>query len=90
MVMLWVNLATTLSVSMGWLRGRYVRATLFGGIGGPVAYYSGAKLAAMTAMPDLPGFLGIGLAWAIALPLLYGLRDLLYRRFPDPLKPGCE
>jgi hypothetical protein len=90
MVMLWVNLATTLSVSMGWLRGRYVRAALFGGIGGPVAYYSGAKLGAMTAMPDLPGFLGIGLAWAIALPLLYGLRDLLYRRFPDPLKPGCE
>jgi len=71
MVMLWVNLATTMNVSMGWLSGRYALAAVFGAIGGPAAYYSGAKLGAMTAMPDPGGLAGIGIAWAIAMPLLY-------------------
>jgi hypothetical protein len=81
MVMLWVNLAATMNVSMGWLRSRYALAALFGAIGGPIAYYSGAKLGAMTRLPDAGGLVGIGIAWAVALPLLYGLMDLLYARF---------
>ena len=81
MVMLWVNLATTLNVSMAWLRGRYGLAALSGSIGGPMAYYSGAKLNAMTRLPDPSGLLGIGIAWAIALPLLYGAAKMLKERF---------
>jgi hypothetical protein len=81
MVMLWVNLATTLNVSMGWLRGRYALAAVFGGIGGPMAYYSGAKLGAMTRLPDPGGLLDIGIAWAIALPLLYGAAKIINERF---------
>jgi hypothetical protein len=77
MVMLWVNLASTLNLSMGWLRGRYVLAAVFGAIGGPMAYYSGAKLGAMTRLPELKGLLAIGAAWAIALPLLYVCSTLL-------------
>lgn len=38
MVMLWVNLVTTLNVSMAWLRGRYALSAVFGAIGGPLAY----------------------------------------------------
>jgi hypothetical protein len=82
MVMLWVNLATAMNVSMGWLRGRYKLASLLGAIGGPMAYTSGAKLGAMTAMPGPTGLAAIGLAWAIALPLLYGVMELLYARHP--------
>jgi hypothetical protein len=81
MVMLWVNLAATMNVSMGWLRGRHALAAVFGAIGGPVAYYSGAKLGAMTGLPDAGGLLVIGIAWAIALPVLYGLMDLFYARY---------
>lgn len=81
MVMLWVNLAMTLNLSMGWLRGRYVLAAVFGAIGGPMAYYSGAKLGAMTRLPDPGGLLGIGIAWAIALPLLYRMVKLINDRF---------
>jgi hypothetical protein len=81
MVMLWVNLATTLNLSMGWLRGRYALAAVFGAIGGPMAYYSGAKLGAMTRLPDPGGLLGIGIAWAIALPLLYRMAKLFDERF---------
>ena len=87
MVMLWVNLATTMNVSMGWLRGRYALGLVFGAIGGPLAYYSGAKLGAMTRLPDAGGLVGIGIAWAVALPLLYGVMDLLYARYAVTARP---
>jgi hypothetical protein len=82
MVMLWVNLATTMNVSMGWLRSRYALAAVFGAIGGPMAYYSGAKLGAMSRLPDPSGLLSVGIAWAIALPLLFGIASILNVRFP--------
>jgi hypothetical protein len=80
MVMLWLNLATTLNVSLGWLRRRYAIATVFGAIGGPMAYYSGAKLGAMTRLPDPSDLLGISIAWAIALPLLFGMASKINER----------
>jgi hypothetical protein len=80
MVMLWVNLATTMNVSMGWLSGRYAVAAVFGAIGGPVAYLSGAKLGAMTSIPDAGGLLAIGIAWAMALPLLCLIASLISLR----------
>ena len=53
MICLWLNFAATLNVSMAWLRGRYLLAALFGAIGGPLAYYSGAKLGATEALPTI-------------------------------------
>ena len=79
MVMLWVNLASTINVSMAWLRGRIALGAIFGAIGGPMAYYSGAKLGAMTRLPDPAGLAGIGIAWAIAFPLLLVLNERLQK-----------
>jgi len=79
MVMLWVNLATTINTSMSWLRGRYALGTVFGAIGGPMAYYSGAKLGAMARLPDPEGLVGIGIAWAIAFPLLLAVNERLQK-----------
>jgi hypothetical protein len=83
MVMLWVNLGTTLNVSLAWLRGRYALGAVFGAIGGPMAYYSGAKLGAMTRLPDPAGLIGIGVAWAIAFPLLLCVNERLPRPAGD-------
>jgi len=80
MVMLWVNLATTINVSLGWLRGRFTLGLVFGAIGGPLAYYSGAKLGAMTRLPDTAGLVGIGIAWAIAFPLLLVVNEHLQKQ----------
>lgn len=80
MIMLWVNLAATLNVSMAWLRGRYVLGTVLGAIGGPLAYYSGGKLGAMTRLPDTGDLIGIGIAWAIALPLLLVVNERLQKQ----------
>jgi hypothetical protein len=77
MVLLWVNFATTLNVSMGWLRGRSLLAAFFGAVGGPLAYASGARLGAMLHSPGIENLVFVGLAWAMALPLLYRMERYL-------------
>lgn len=73
MICLWLNFAATLNVSMAWLRGRYLLAVIFGAIGGPLAYYSGAKLGATEALPTTTGMLLLAVGWGIMTPLLVWL-----------------
>jgi hypothetical protein len=80
MVCLWLNFAATLNVSMVWLRGCYLLAALFGAIGGPLAYYSGAKLGATEALPTFAGMLLLAIGWGIMTPLLVWLAQV----FGDP------
>lgn len=71
MVALWVNLAMTLRFSMGWMRGRMGVAAVFGAIGGPLAYFAGAKLGAVTLGVHLFAGLGaVAVLWAASMPLL--------------------
>jgi hypothetical protein len=76
MICLWLNFAATLNVSMVWLRGRYLLAALFGAIGGPLAYYSGAKLGATEALPTFAGMLLLAIGWGIMTPLLVWLAQV--------------
>lgn len=73
MICLWLNFAATLNVSMAWLRGRYLLAALFGAVGGPLAYYSGARLGATEALPTTVGMLLLAIGWGIMTPLLVWL-----------------
>ena len=43
-ITMWMLFATTLNVSMRWMRGKPVLAAVFGLIGGPAAYLAGQKL----------------------------------------------
>ena len=76
MIGLWMNFAATLNVSMTWLRGRYLAAAVFGAIGGPLAYYSGAKLGATEALPSLNGMLVLAVVWGMMTPLLVWLAQV--------------
>ena len=73
MICLWLNFAATLNVSMAWLRGRYLPAAVFGAVGGPLAYYSGAKLGATEALPTMTGMLLLAIGWGVMTPLLVRL-----------------
>ena len=73
MVCLWLNFAATLNVSMAWLSGRYLLAAAFGAIGGPLAYYSGARLGATEALPTMNGMLLLAVGWGLMTPLLVWL-----------------
>ena len=88
-VAMWALFATTLNVSMGWLKGRPALAVLLGGIGGPMAYLTGYKLGGVV-IPDLWfGLVVQGLGWAIMMPLLTVLATRL-NGVRGELVPACE
>src|SRR5690606_8376185 len=65
---LWLAFATTLNHSLSWLSGRYLLAAIFGAVGGPLCYYAGEKLGAITLHKPLGYSLGLlAIAWAIAM-----------------------
>jgi len=72
-VAMWALFATTLNVSMGWMRGRPVLTVLMGAVGGPLSYLAGEKLGAIELVQPLPALAALALAWALAMPLLMRL-----------------
>ena len=78
MAAMWVNFGTTLFLSMGWMRRRLVIGSVFGLIGGPLAYVTGDRLGAVVVEAPLwRSILIIGLEWAIAMPVLLRLATVL-------------
>lgn len=73
MIAMWALFATTLNVSMKWLKSRYLLAAVFGAIGGPLAYYAGHRLGAVEFENTLAALLAIGLGWTLIMPLLMAL-----------------
>ena len=78
MVGLWIAFATTLSVSMRWLVIRPTLAIVFGALGGPLAYYAGMKLGAMTLHSSDAALIAIGLSWAAAMWMLATLAQRMH------------
>lgn len=70
-LVLWMQIASTLRFSLSWLEGRYVFGCLLGACCGVLAYAAGVRLGAAGFGPD-PTFalLQIGAGWGLALPLL--------------------
>ena len=67
MLGLWLGFATSLTSSLRALIERPAIAIVFGAIGGPLAYWSGAKLGAL-AVGSIPiSLIAIGACWAIAM-----------------------
>jgi len=67
---LWPAFATLLNTALTWLRGRTLLAVVFGAIGGPLAYYSGAKLGALQLNENLwLALTVIAIEWAAVTPL---------------------
>lgn len=87
MAMMWVNFATVVNASLGWLRGRPLLAAAFGLTGGPAAYWAGASLGAVTLPAGAVwGLLAVGAEWAIAMPVLLALNSWITARVvPDQM-----
>jgi hypothetical protein len=76
MLALWVNFGTLVNGGLSWLQGRYLLGAVLGAWGGPLAYYSGHRLGALTFQPPVAFHLAVlGAAWAVAVPLLFFLAD---------------
>ena len=76
MAALWFNFALLVSISLKWLKGKFLLAGILGGLFGPVAYWGGEKLGALKVAATFSmGYMILAVMWAIALPLLVYLHD---------------
>jgi len=73
---LWALFATTLNVSLRWLRNRPVLAALLGALSGPLAYWAGARLGALE-LRQTAAIAALAFGWAAILPGLLGLAERL-------------
>ena len=76
-VALWIVFATTFNVSMAWFKSRLIAASVFGAIGGPLAYLAGERLGGVVFTNPVAGLTALALGWALWMPLLM----LLARRW---------
>ncbi|MDX1516395.1 MAG: DUF2878 domain-containing protein [Woeseiaceae bacterium] len=72
-IAMWMSFATTLNVSLRWLRSMPRVAVLLGLVAGPMTYYGGAALGGIQLLRPTPALVALGLGWAVLLPLLMKL-----------------
>jgi hypothetical protein len=76
-VAMWALFATTLNLSLGWLKGRPLLAALMGALGGPMAYLAGHRLGAVDLAQPILALVAQGLGWSLLMPLLAWLATRL-------------
>lgn len=67
---MWALFATTLNVSMKWLRNRNRLAAALGAVGGPLAYLAGQQMGAVTFNHGVAATAALAVVWAVCMPLL--------------------
>lgn len=84
-VVLWMQFATLFRFSLSFLLRRYVLGSVLAGVGGPLAFWMGARLGAVEFPPPAGrSLIVLGLVWASAMPFL----TWLAARWTDTDVPG--
>lgn len=69
-VAMWMSFATTLNVSLRWLRNRPLSAVVLGAAGGPLAYFTGERLGAIVLVDFTTAMIALGIGWGCMMPVL--------------------
>jgi hypothetical protein len=67
---LWALFATTLNVSLEWLKAKTLMAALLGAIAGPLSYWAGVRLGAIEFVAPLQAMVALAIGWGVMTPLL--------------------
>jgi len=70
LIALWALFATTLNLSLRWLKHRKILASALGFIVGPVSYYAGHRLGAIEFSNTTMTLMLTAIGWAVILPLV--------------------
>jgi len=80
---LWANFSITIDTSLKWFQNHPGYAVILGAIFGPIAYFSGQRLEALTIIrPTGVAILILAIAWALAMVVLM----IIARNLPSPEK----
>ena len=74
-ITMWMLFATTLNVSMRWLRGKPLLASVFGFLGGPTTYLAGEKLGGIVLVNQTVALVALAVGWAVMMPVLMWLSE---------------
>lgn len=69
-VALWALFATTLNLSMRWLKPRLGVSAVLGAISGPFAYWGAMRLGAVEFVSPLQAIIALALGWSLLMPAL--------------------
>ena len=76
-VTMWMLFATTLNISMRWLRGRLPLAAALGAVAGPLSYLAGQRLGGMEFIESGNALVFLAVGWAAVMPLIVTLAERL-------------
>lgn len=74
-IIMWALFASTLNLSLRWLKNRLILAVILGAIAGPLAYYGGARLGAVNFVQPIYASIALALGWAVFTPVLVMLSN---------------
>jgi len=74
-IAMWMLFATTLNMSLGWLKPRKLLGAAFGLVGGPLAYYTGFRLGGIDFVDFEAAMLALAIGWGTVVPLLLVLAE---------------
>lgn len=83
-IAMWMSFATTLNVSLRWLRDMPLVAAVLGLVAGPVTYLGGAKFGGLEFVDQTAALTTLGAGWAVMLPALMLLAARLDGIAPQP------
>ena len=92
-IAMWLLFATTLNVSLKWLRHRPYLAAILGLVAGPAAYYAGYKLGGVQIPDFVSAMAALAAGWALLMPLLIHLSvrlDTASHQAPGALAQGVD
>jgi hypothetical protein len=69
-IAMWALFATSLNLSMAWLKGRPWLAAVSGAIGGPLAFLAGERLGGLQMADPVLALGAQAIGWAVMLPML--------------------
>ena len=86
---IWLAFSLTLNHSLAFLKHRYALAALLGAIGGPLAYWCAARGfgAVHFDAPDMTVLIGLGIAWALMIPMFVRIADAAQMREMHAVAP---
>ena len=81
LIMMWALFATTINLSMGWLKGRWVLSVFMGAVFGPLAFIGGERLGAVVFLDSTLSIITLSVGWGLLMPLLLWIAERINHNF---------
>jgi hypothetical protein len=81
LIMMWALFATTINLSMGWLKGRWVLSVFMGAVFGPLAFIGGERLGAVVFLDSTLSIITLSAGWGLLMPLLLWIAERINQNF---------